>query len=565
MTAPQKPEAAETPAMLLSLTIKNFVIVEHLHLNCKTGLTVLSGETGAGKSILIDALSLCLGERADTGMIAENAEQANITAVFTCPPSLNELLNSHGLASEGDNSELILRRILLRSGKSRALVNDTPVTSNLLKTLGQSLIDIHGQHAFQSLARSDEQRQLLDTHGQLQTLCQSVTEQYKHWKKLQKTLEYSQHHDSEIQQRREQLLWSLDHIEKLSPLPDEWEQLNAQHTRLSHAAELSSGVGSIAQSISESDHNLCGQVAQLINQLDNLSHKDADLKNLSNTLKEAQILLNETSRALNGYLNHTELDPEQLHELDKRIGLWHSLSRQFRVFPEELPNYAQQLENELNSLNQATDVAALHQQTLAAEAAFETQALELSKKRRDVANKLSQAVTAAMQQLNLSGGRFVCDIQKTVPNAYGIDAIEFLVSGHAGSSPKPLAKTASGGELARISLAITVITSQASSIPTLIFDEIDSGIGGAVAETVGRYLRTLAQNRQVLCVTHLPQVAAQGQQHWQVNKQFNGVKTTSHIQVLTPQEREQEIARMLGGQDITANIRATAKEMLEKK
>lgn len=544
--------------MLLSLTIQDFVIVSHLNLDCSNGLTVLSGETGAGKSILIDALSLCMGERSDASFVREGAESARITAVFEPPPAARALLQANDLPAD----ELIIRRTVARNGKSRALVNETPVTASLLKALADCLIDIHGQHAFQSLVRADEQRRLLDSHAGLLPQAGAVKEAWKALQRSRDELQAARDAQEQIAAEREKLAWQLEEIDRVSPQPGQWEELCGQHQRLSHAAELLDGVQGAIAELEEADEAIASRLATLSSRLTQLARKDPSLQAYAQQVDAAAIEAQEAARGLSNWLRGVDLDPDSLADIDARLGQWHSVSRKLRINPDQLAEKAAEIRERLALLDRQVDLDALTQQVRQQETAFTEQAEALRKKRTAAAKALSQAVTDAMQGLNLTGGQFVCDVAKADAHAGGTDKIEFLVAGHAGSTPRPLSKVASGGELARISLAITVITSQSSTIPTLIFDEVDSGIGGAVAETVGRYLRTLAGQRQVLCVTHLPQVAAQGHQHWQVSKQFDGQSTSSRIAVLGAEERTQEIARMLGGQTITEKTLAAARELL---
>ncbi|MCE2681032.1 MAG: DNA repair protein RecN [Burkholderiales bacterium] len=522
--------------MLINLTIKDFVIVSSLSLDCTGGLTVLSGETGAGKSILIDALSLCMGERADAAMVRETADSAQITAVFEPNATTRALLAQHDLSCE----ELVIRRVVYRNGKSKALVNETPVTATLLKTLGETLIDIHGQHAFQSLVKADEQRRLLDSHAGLEANAQAVSQLYKNWRAKQQALEHMISQQDLLTAERERLAWQLDEIDKVGPETGQWELLCAQQERLSHAAELLEGTQAAAQAIVEDENSIFSQLSSISHKIEQLSRKDSHLNGISEILKNAEIQLHEAGRELSAYLRHLDLDPESLAETEERMGRWHSTARKLRIPPEELAERAQQIRQQLKNLDEAADLDAARLQVQALESEFTQAAEDLMKKRIVAAAALSREVTV-----------------------HGCDVVEFKVAGHAGVTPRALAKVASGGELARISLAIAVITSQSSTIPTLIFDEVDSGIGGAVAETVGKYLRQLAGDRQVLCVTHLAQVASQGQHHWQVSKSFDGQTTRSQIKTLCGEERVGEIARMLGGQTITATTTAAAREMLD--
>lgn len=544
--------------MLLSLNIQDFVIVSQLSLDCRDGLTVLSGETGAGKSILIDALSLCMGDRSDAGFVREGADAARITAVFDPPQAARDLLAANDLPTE----ELIIRRTVYRNGKSRALVNETPVTAALLKALADCLIDIHGQHAFQSLVRADEQRRLLDTHAGLNAEAAAVRDAWRVFKACESEFLAARDAQEQLSAEREKLAWQLEEIDRIHPAPGEWDILCTQHQRLSHAAELLDGVQAAIQELDEADDALSGRLSAVSLRLSQLGRRDSELDAFARQVDAAAIELQEAARGLSGWLRKADLDPDSLGEIDARMSHWHAVSRKLRIAPDALAEKAQTIRDRLAELDRQVDLDHLAHQKNAAEGLFLEKADRLRLRRQAAARELSDAITAAMQGLNLTGGRFVCEVANGAPHLHGTDTVQFLVAGHAGSTPRALAKVASGGELARISLAITVITSQASTIPTLIFDEVDSGIGGAVAETVGRYLRELAQNRQVLCVTHLPQVAAQGHHHWQVSKQFDGAMTQSRIRALARAERIQELARMLGGQTITDTTLAAAEELL---
>ncbi len=547
--------------MLHSLTIRDFVIVNHLELDFKNGLTVLSGETGAGKSILIDALSLCLGERAEASMVRDGCAKADITAQFGATPIALAWLAEHELTAD-DQQDILIRRVIDAQGKSKAYVNQPPVTATLLKQLGEYLVDIHGQHAFQSLVKAEEQRRLLDELGQHHPLVNAVGEQFGALKTLRQQREDAQINQQRIAEQRERLAWQWEEIERISPADGEWEQLSLEHTRLSHAAELLEGTQMAVQGISDADDSLITRLAQITQKLEQLARKDEHLQPIVDSLRSADIQLTEASHDLNHYLRRADLDPDRLAVVDERISRWHATARKLRIPPEELAQRAQAISAELKQLDASTDTAALDAAIANTERAYQQAAGLLTQARQKLAKQLSSEVTEAMQGLSLKGGRFVCELVSCTATAFGTETIEFRVAGHEGSQPRPLSKVASGGELARISLAIAVITSQASTVPTLIFDEVDSGIGGAVAEVVGKYLQQLAQQRQVLCVTHLPQVASQGHQHWVVEKRPVKGQTISDIRPVSEQERVQEIARMLGGQVITDKTTAAAEEML---
>ncbi|MEK0434876.1 MAG: repair protein RecN [Pseudomonadota bacterium] len=550
--------------MLRSLAIRDFVIVDFVELDLSSGFTVFTGETGAGKSILIDALTLALGGRADASVVREGATRADIVAEFTGEQDsviqhwLNEQALDHG---EG---VLLLRRVIDNAGRSKAFINGITATVTQLRELGEMLVDIHGQHAHQSLLRGDAQRQLVDAHAGLQSQVQQVASAYKQWRAVSKQREEFERDAKQALLERERLEWQVGELQKLAPQPGEWADVCNEHSRLSHAASLIDGAQQALDALSESDSSpMLSQLNSLEQRLGKLVDIDDKLKPVLDALEPARIQLQEAVYALHDYLGRIELDPQRLRVVEVRMEALHSASRKFHVAPEQLSQEFEQLSMRLQQLSDATDLDALRAQEEKLAEAYHTSAKLLSKARAAAAKSLSVAVTAAMQELSMSGGRFDIALHTSEPAAHGVEQIEFLVAGHAGTTPRPLAKVASGGELARISLAISVIASSATATPTLIFDEVDSGIGGAVAEVVGRLLRKLGQDRQVLCVTHLPQVASQAAQHFQVSKRAAADgRTVSSITPLTGAERVEEIARMLGGLEITATTRKHARELL---
>lgn len=546
--------------MLRTLAIRDFVIVDAIELEFSAGFTVFTGETGAGKSILIDALALCLGGRGDASMVREGAQKADISAEFSVNTDTAHWLENNDFS--GEENQVIIRRVIDNAGRSKAYINGITSTAAQLRELGDFLVDIHGQHAHQSLLKAEAQRNLLDLQGGLQTQTLEVTEHYKRWRALAKQREEFEHNAKNILQERERLEWQVGELEKLQLKAGEWDDITQEHSRLAHAATLLEGAQEAADVIAESEHPVLSQVSALIQKLGKLESYDPKLKPIIEALESARINLQECSYALNDYLGRTELDPARLREVEQRVEMLHSTARRFHVAPDALLDELIQLQTQLDQLAGATDIASLKQQEEQAHQHYLKAADKLSTKRRSAADQLSQAVTAAMQDLSMAGGRFAIELCACEPHAYGLEHIEFQVAGHAGVQARPLAKVASGGELARISLAISVITSCATATPTLIFDEVDSGIGGGVAEVVGRLLKRLGQDRQVLCVTHLPQVASQGNQHFEVSKTQDGGKTFSHINALDNKQRVEEIARMLGGLEITATTRKHARELL---
>ena len=547
--------------MLRTLSIHDFVIVDSIELDFALGFTVFTGETGAGKSILIDALALTLGERGDASVVREGAAKADITAEFSAgPEALKWLDNNEFVADEGS---VLLRRVIDNAGRSKAFINGIAATATQLRELGDMLVDIHGQHAHQSLLKNDAQRALLDTQAGLQDKVKELVVLHKAWRALVKQREEFEVNAKNVLLERERLEWQVSELEKLAVKPGEWSDISNEHSRLSHAASLIEGAQEALDAISESDNSpMLSRLSSLNQKMGKLVAIDEGLKPVLEALEPARIQLQEAVYALNDYLSRVELDPARLREVEVRLEAIHSTARKFRVTPDELPQEYEKLSGELRQLAQASDMEGLRAQEAKAKAAYQTAAEKLSAARSSAANNLSTAVTAAMQDLSMAGGRFAIALNPCEPASYGLEQVEFMVAAHPGSAPKPLAKVASGGELARIALAISVIASSATATPTLIFDEVDSGIGGGVAEVVGRLLKRLGQDRQVLCVTHLPQVASQANQHFQVSKQVTGGRTASRIDALDVKARVEEVARMLGGIEITATTRKHARELL---
>ncbi|WP_141914942.1 MULTISPECIES: DNA repair protein RecN [unclassified Herbaspirillum] len=546
--------------MLRTLTIRDFVIVDAIELEFARGFSVFTGETGAGKSILIDALALALGGRGDASVVREGAAKADITADFAAPPEVQAWLAEHEFADE--DGGVLLRRVIDNAGRSKAYVNGIAATAAQLRELGEMLVDIHGQHAHQSLMKADAQRQLLDSQAGLLDQARQVAAAYKSWRALARQREEFEQNARNVLLERERLQWQVSELEQLAVKPGEWAEISAEHSRLSHAASLIGGAQEALEAISESESPILSQLSSITQKLNKLVDVDTALKPVLDALEPAQIQLQEAVYALNDYLGRVELDPARLKTVEERLEAVHSTARKFHVQPDDLPQEYAALSEQLKQLADASDLDALRAQEDKLKAAYLVLAQQLSGARAKAAAALGEAVTAAMQDLSMAGGRFSIALNACEAAAYGLEQVEFLVAGHAGVAPRPLAKVASGGELARISLAISVIASHATGTPTLIFDEVDSGIGGGVAEVVGRLLKRLGQERQVLCVTHLPQVASQANQHFQVSKRNEGGKTLSQIDGLDAKSRVEEIARMLGGLEITATTRKHARELL---
>jgi len=546
--------------MLRGLHIRDFVIVTEADISFDAGFTVFSGETGAGKSILIDALALTLGERADSSVLREGASRAEISAVFETPDSLTPWLTEHDLRPD---HELVLRRVIDAQGRSRAYVNGSVVTITQLREIGEQLIDIHGQHAHQSLLRADNQRELLDAHGNLQPLRQITALAFKDWRAVEKQLALSEQDASSLAQARERLEWQTNELARLSLGATEWADISAEHTRLANGQSLLDGAAQTLASLDEAEASVQHQLGAAVQRIGQLLRHDSQLKTVYDALDSARIAVSEAVSDLNDYVSRAELDPARLALLDNRLRAIFELARKFKTEPDDLYTLEQTLKAELAALQTSSDIQALRAQVVARHADYDAAAKTLSAARAKAATDLGKQVSKAMQTLAMEGGQFSIAMHAGPAASHGQDQVEFLVAGHAGSTPRPLAKVASGGELARISLALSVIASRAARVPTLIFDEVDSGIGGAVAEVVGNLLRELGARHQVLCVTHLPQVAARAQQHFQVSKQNVKGKTQSSIALLQPPERIEEVARMLGGIKITSTTREHAKELLQ--
>ncbi|MCS6763522.1 MAG: DNA repair protein RecN [Candidatus Protistobacter heckmanni] len=549
--------------MLRSLTIRDFVIVASLDLEFDAGFTVLSGETGAGKSILIDALALSLGGRADGGVVREGAGRADLSAEFDLPgndPELKDWLAEN--AFDAEDGVLMLRRVVDSGGRSKGFINGSPATLAQLREAGDRLVDIHGQHAHQLLLKPGAQRCLLDAHAGLAPQAAEMAKLWKALAALDAQIADAGKHERELALEREQLEWQLAELDKLAPQEGEWEQVHAEHSRLANAASLIEGTSGALEVLTQADGAALPQIETIEAKLGELAGYDPQLGETAELLNAAAVQVQEAAHALARYAQRLDLDPEKLAEAEARMQALHGAARKYRVAPEGLAALHAEKRERLASLERAQNLEALQAEREAAHAAYLKTAKALSKARAAAAKKLAGEVTQSMQTLAMAGGSFDIALTPAEGGAHGLEQIEFLVAGHAGVTPRPLAKVASGGELARISLALSVITSRASPTPTLIFDEVDSGIGGAVAEVVGRLLRTLGAERQVLCVTHLPQVAALGHHHFQVSKQSKVGKTESRIAPVLGEERTEEIARMLGGASITATTRKHAAEML---
>lgn len=548
--------------MLSRLEIRDFVLVDRLALEFDKGFTVLSGETGAGKSIMIDALAVVLGERADSGLVRQGCEKADISAEF--------LLENDGAAAQYlqdnelvDNGHCLLRRVIDVSGRSRAWINGTPVTIQQLRLLGERLVDIYGQHEHQSLSKPQSQRDLLDAYAGATLLARRVAEAWASWQAARR-LRIAAEGDAEtISRERDQLEWQISELDKLAFREDEWRDIGAEQTRLAHAVSLVEAAEFALLTLSEDDAAALAAVSAVQSKLSALVDYDPALREVLDTLDTAQIQLQETVYSLRHYQQRLEVDPQRLAEVNERLDAIHTVARKYRTTPEKLPALLDQSRQRLEELTTSLDAAALQRREAQAKEACLEIAAELSATRSKAARKLSRKVTNAMQTLAMQGGAFKVALTSNDECAsYGLEQVEFQVAGHAGAPPRPLAKTASGGELSRIALAIETVTTEVAQVPTLIFDEVDAGIGGGVAEIVGRMLKTLGERHQVMCVTHLPQVAASAAQQWRVAKHMRDGRAASSVELLGARERIEEIARMLGGVKITDLTRKHAAELL---
>lgn len=552
--------------MLVHLSVHNYAIVEHLDLELQGGMSVITGETGAGKSIMLDALGLALGDRADSGVVRPGADKADILASFdlTDIPEARSWLNERDLDTDGP---CILRRVITSEGRSRAYINGSPCPQGDLKALGELLIDIHSQHEHQSLLKPDTHRRLLDEYAGASDLARQVQLAAQRWKQTRSELERLSSNSDEQRARHQLLSYQLEELENLSLGDNELEQLEQEHKTLSNAEQLLGTCRQVLELCSESDAgNVLSALTASLNRLGAFSNQPGALSEATNLLASAQIQVEEAVGELNRFIDHFDADPQRQQQLEDRLDSIYSLARKHRVQPGDLGQLQQRLLDELESLN--ADDEAVEQLTdeLAAYARhYQEKASELSQLRQAAASTLASAVEVEMQRLGMPGGRFniqliAQDSENLQPN--GLEQIEFQVSANPGQPLKGLAKVASGGELSRISLAIQVITAQTSRIPTLVFDEVDVGIGGPTAEVVGQLLRRLGERGQVLTVTHLPQVAAQGHQHLFVHKQRGSEETRTAVATLDAEQRIEEVARMLGGLDLTDESLAHARKML---
>ena len=545
--------------MLRALEVSNFVLIEKVSLEIGEGFTALTGETGAGKSILIDAIELLVGGRGDGGLIREGAERAELSAEFDVAGNASFVKWIEEADLAGDPGTVILRRTIDRSGRSRCFINGHAATLAQLKAAGEHLVDIHGQHEHQSLLRAAAQRALLDSHSQCESVVQETAGAYRDWKRLQAVADEAEKNFAQREAERTRVEEDFKDLKKLGPREGEWQQVSAEHLRLQHGSSLLGGAQSALEALTEAEGAALSQIAAVANRLKALSAHDDRLKSVVEMLESAEAQAGEAVRELRNYASRVELDPQALRDTEARIEALHAAGRKYRVRPEALPARLAELEKRLAELELAVNPEALKREVAAAQGRYETVARKLSAKRRSGAEALGKAVSSAMQKLAMAGGRFSVLLKKLEEGGgSGLEEVEFEVSSHPSLPLRPLAKVASGGELSRISLAVQLVAASASPVGALVFDEIDAGIGGAVAETIGKALRQLGRQRQVLCVTHLPQVAASGNDQWSVLR--SGVKTK--LLRLDRAARIAELARMLGGAETTA--RKHAAELLDE-
>ncbi|WP_281546178.1 DNA repair protein RecN [Grimontia sp. SpTr1] len=552
--------------MLAHITIQNFAIVKALELDFQQGMTTITGETGAGKSIAIDALGLCLGDRADASMVRPGEEKAEIVVLFQLQnnPAARRWLEDNELV---DGDECILRRVITKEGRSRAFINGSPVPASQQKALGQHLINIHGQHAHQLLMKNDYQLTLLDQYAGHQNLLAIMRQRYQDWRAARNELKQLEKNKEAFEAQRQLLEYQVNELNELALGETEYPELEAEHKRLSNCGDIAICSQSVLQALSEDDENNAMQLLQFAQQkLAELAAMDSRFNDLTQMLDEACIQVQETSHEISSYMDSLDMDPARLSYLDERMATIMRLSRKHQVSPEELFTSHQSLVNELENLNDsdnqieqlAAQVELKHQACLAA-------AEKLSKSRKRYAKELDKLISASMHELSMQNGKFHIALDSQ-PESHlsplGFDSIELLVSTNPGQPMQALGRVASGGELSRISLAIQVITAQKVDTPSLIFDEVDVGISGPTAAIVGKLLRKLGESTQVMCVTHLPQVAGCGHQQMFVAKASEKGKTTTSMIQLDTQSRVQELARLLGGSEITEHTLANAKELL---
>ncbi len=560
--------------MLRRLALRDFVIVPALELEFHTGFSVLTGETGAGKSILIDALQLALGSRGDVGLVREGATRAEVSAEFDTPGTLTQWLEDAGFGADPDEATLLLRRTIDAQGKSRAWINGSPATLLQLREVADHLLDIHGQHAWQSLTKASATRAMVDAQAGLDT--SDLAGRFADRKAAAEVLARARDRGEELSRERERLVWQIGELDKLGPGEGEWAELSAEHQRLANAQALIDAVRRALDSVTDAERaNAEALTSRAVDVLCDVSDHDPRIAPVIESLQGALAQLQDAARSLNNYLGHADLEPKRLAELDARLSAWMGMARRYRRPPDQLAALLVQWRAELAALEAAADTAALEASLAQADRHYLVEAQRVGAARARAAGPLAAAVTRAMQGLGLAGGRFeVALTPLALPQSQGLESVEFLVAGHAGSTPRPLAKVASGGELSRLALAIAITTlaaapeagakAQAGGVHTLIFDEIDAGIGGAVGDTVGALMQRLGCQRQVLAVTHLAQVAACADHHYVVSKATRADgHTASNVVPVSGEARAVEVARMLGGERLADTRLAHARAMLQ--
>lgn len=549
--------------MLLTLSLRDFVIVENLNLDFQSGFTVLTGETGAGKSITLDAIGLLLGDKADYSQVRSGAKEAQLSALFDIShlPVLKSELYEQGLLNDGEE-ELSIRRIIDAKGKSRSFINNQAATLAQLKAVGSQLIDIHGQNAHHSLNQEAAQRELLDAFAGSRAQAETVRQLYQNWANSKKALQEAQEQAENIALEQERLEWQFNELNQLDIKQGEWEALSQSHDSLAHSAELLQAAEEVGSKI-DGDNGIQRHIYQCQKLLANLQNIEPRFAESLNMLASIEAELGEISANMRDVAGRSDINPNELAAQEQRMGELMGMARKYRIEPEQLPQKLAEIEEHLQSLQAAADLEALAQTVARNLAEYQEAAHILSAMRHQAAGRLGEETTENMQHLAMKGARFDIVLLPSSPTAHGLEQVQFQVAANKGNPPRPLNKVASGGELARISLALQVVTSQYTQIPTLIFDEVDTGIGGGVAEMVGKALRALGKKHQVLAVTHLPQVASCGENHWRVCKHSEGGQTVSEISMLDENQRIGEIARMLGGEVITETTRRHAAELLQ--
>ena len=552
--------------MLSHIRIRNFAIIDHLDLDFKNKLTTLTGETGAGKSILLGALGLLLGDRADSDSVRTGSSKAEISAEFdiTHLPHVNDWLNNKELDAEGD---CLLRRRLGVDGRSRAFINGSPVPLQDMKQLGEMLVDIHGQHEHQSLMKPDMQRQLLDDFAQHSKELENIKTVFTDWNSKKEKLKSLQLSYKDKNDRLDLLRYQVKELEELDLLKGETEHLQQEHQTLANADQLSDDAASTLNVLYDADESSIHLLlSQQVKKIEDMLSTDDTLSPAHEMLCEAMVQIEESASLIRDYNDNLNGNPERFEEVETRLGIIHDLSRKHHLDPDQLIELVSTLSLELNDLDNADgNLSQLDSDVETLENKYTDLSKKLSQSRLKTAKILNKEISASMQTLGMTGGKFEIQLSKTSKaTQFGVDQIEYRVSTNTGQSFKALAKTASGGELARISLAIQMITAQQGRIPTLIFDEVDSGVGGGIAEIVGKHLRQLGESRQVFCITHLPQVASQAHHHMQVYKHSDNKETRTEIIPLEMEQRIDEISRMLGGVEITPQTVEHAKDMLSR-